>query len=176
MQHFLDAGSRRGGSRRRTARNWRHTCQSREAFQCLRGKARRWKSIGGARSKPCDGLTTRVLWQIVDDGGDATLFVHKPLSLKLRARWPAFNASSDPEEWGVILNTISKGIQSSSGCLDEDCKGHPGSLRETTTGVHRLYQMQEAGHLLFPAINVNDSVTKSKSTTFTDAAILCPMD
>src|SRR5690349_14014733 len=100
--------------------------------------------------------------QIVDDGGDATLFVHKALEFETAGKVPAFNPSSDPEEWGVILNTISKELKARPGVWTKIAKGIQGVSEETTTGVHRLYQMQEAGKLLFPAINVNDSVTKSK--------------
>ena len=100
--------------------------------------------------------------QIVDDGGDATLFVHKALEFETAGKVPAFNAASDPEEWGVILETISRELKQRPGVWTKVAKGIQGVSEETTTGVHRLYQMQEAGSLLFPAINVNDSVTKSK--------------
>jgi len=98
---------------------------------------------------------------IVDDGGDATLFVHKGLEFQRAGAIPAFNPESDPEEWGVILDQLNeakaKGIDWEP--IAADLRG---VSEETTTGVHRLYQMMEAGTLLFPAINVNDSVTKSK--------------
>src|SRR5499426_1805323 len=100
--------------------------------------------------------------QIVDDGGDATLFVHKALEYETAGKVPAFNPASDPEEWGVILETISKELKERPGVWTKIAKGIKGVSEETTTGVHRLYQMEEAGKLLFPAINVNDSVTKSK--------------
>jgi adenosylhomocysteinase len=100
--------------------------------------------------------------QIVDDGGDATLFVHKALEFESAGKIPAFDPANDPEEWGVILDTLKREIQERSGVWSKIAKGICGVSEETTTGVHRLYQMQEAGTLLFPAINVNDSVTKSK--------------
>src|SRR5215831_15341166 len=100
--------------------------------------------------------------QIVDDGGDATLFVHKALEFEAAGKVPAFNSESDPEEWGVILSTLSRELKERPGVWTKVSKGIKGVSEETTTGVHRLYQMEEAGKLLFPAINVNDSVTKSK--------------
>jgi len=100
--------------------------------------------------------------QIVDDGGDATLFVHKALEFETAGKVPDFNAAKDPEEWGVILNTLRHELKDKPGVWSKIAKGVRGVSEETTTGVHRLYQMQEAGTLLFPSINVNDSVTKSK--------------
>src|SRR6266550_1671077 len=100
--------------------------------------------------------------QIVDDGGDATLFVHKTLEFESAGKVPAFDAATDPEEWGVILSTLSRELKERPGVWSKISKGIKGVSEETTTGVHRLYQMEEAGKLLFPAINVNDSVTKSK--------------
>jgi adenosylhomocysteinase len=99
---------------------------------------------------------------IVDDGGDATLFVHKAAEFEKAGKVPAFNPEKEPEEWGVILNAISNELKSNAGRWTTIAAGIRGVSEETTTGVHRLYQMMEAGTLLFPAINVNDSVTKSK--------------
>jgi adenosylhomocysteinase len=99
---------------------------------------------------------------IVDDGGDATLLVHKGVEFERAGHVPAFKPESDPEEWGVILECISGSIARDKGRWTRLAKGIRGVSEETTTGVHRLYQMMEAGTLLFPAINVNDSVTKSK--------------
>jgi adenosylhomocysteinase len=99
---------------------------------------------------------------IVDDGGDATLFVHKAAEFEQAGKVPAFNAEKDPEEWGVILDTITNELKVNPGRWSNVAKGIRGVSEETTTGVHRLYQMMEAGTLLFPGINVNDSVTKSK--------------
>src|SRR5499433_2054061 len=99
---------------------------------------------------------------IVDDGCDATLFVHKASEFEQAGKVPAFDPEKEPEEWGVILNTISRELRSNPGRWTTVARGIRGVSEETTTGVHRLYQMMEAGTLLFPAINVNDSVTKSK--------------
>ena len=99
---------------------------------------------------------------IVDDGGDATLFVHKAAEFEQAGAVPAFDPDKDPEEWGVILETIRKELVTRQGRWTDVGAGIRGVSEETTTGVHRLYQMKDAGTLLFPAINVNDSVTKSK--------------
>jgi adenosylhomocysteinase len=99
---------------------------------------------------------------IVDDGGDATLFVHKAYEFEQAGKVPAFDEANDPEEWGVILETIRKELKARPGVWSKVAKGIRGVSEETTTGVHRLYEMMKAGTLLFPAINVNDSVTKSK--------------
>jgi adenosylhomocysteinase len=99
---------------------------------------------------------------IVDDGGDATLFVHKAYQFEQAGTVPAFDEANDPEEWGVILETIRKELTARPGVWSKVAKGIRGVSEETTTGVHRLYEMMREGTLLFPAINVNDSVTKSK--------------
>src|SRR3954462_1414546 len=99
---------------------------------------------------------------IVDDGGDATLFVHKAYEFEQAGKVPAFNPEKDPEEWGVILNALSTELKKNPGRWSKIATGIRGVSEETTTGVHRLYQMMEQGKLMFPAINVNDSVTKSK--------------
>src|SRR5215208_5749932 len=99
---------------------------------------------------------------IVDDGGDATLLVHKGVQFEKAGAVPAFKADKDPEEWGVILQTIRTSMAKDKGRYTRIAAPLRGVSEETTTGVHRLYQMMEAGTLLFAAINVNDSVTKSK--------------
>jgi adenosylhomocysteinase len=99
---------------------------------------------------------------IVDDGGDATLLVHKGVEFEGKGRVPEFNPSDDPEEWGVILDLLRQEIVRDPQRWTRVASKIKGVSEETTTGVHRLYQMMEAGSLLFPAINVNDSVTKSK--------------
>jgi adenosylhomocysteinase len=99
---------------------------------------------------------------IVDDGGDATLLVHKGVECEGRNHVPEFNPSDEPEEWGVILDLLRSEIARDPQRWTRVAKEIRGVSEETTTGVHRLYQMQEAKSLLFPAINVNDSVTKSK--------------
>jgi len=99
---------------------------------------------------------------IVDDGGDATLLVHKGLEFEKAEQIPAFDAENDPEEWGVILDLLRSINKRDAGAWKRIAPKIKGVSEETTTGVHRLYEMQKAGTLLFPAINVNDSVTKSK--------------
>jgi adenosylhomocysteinase len=99
---------------------------------------------------------------IVDDGGDATLLVHKGREFELAGAIPEFDPENDPEEWGVILDLLRDTLAKEPGRWTAVAEGIQGVSEETTTGVHRLYQMMEAGTLLFPAINVNDSVTKSK--------------
>ncbi|HEY8548706.1 MAG TPA: adenosylhomocysteinase [Vicinamibacterales bacterium] len=99
---------------------------------------------------------------IVDDGGDATLFVHKAREFEKAGAVPAFNPATDPEEWGVILDTIRAELAAHPGRWTAVAEGIKGVSEETTTGVHRLYEMTAANKLLFPAINVNDSATKSK--------------
>ncbi len=99
---------------------------------------------------------------ILDDGGDATLLVHKGNEFELAGHVPEFDPANDPEEYGVILDLIRDQIAKNPGRWTRTAADIRGVSEETTTGVHRLYQMMEAGTLLFPAINVNDSVTKSK--------------
>jgi len=99
---------------------------------------------------------------IVDDGGDATLFVHKAREFELAGTVPTHDAESEPEEWGIILDTIRTALAANPGRWTAIAEAIQGVSEETTTGVHRLYQMAKDGELLFPAINVNDSVTKSK--------------
>ena len=99
---------------------------------------------------------------IVDDGGDATLLVHKGLEFEQAGRVPAYDAKNEPEEWGIILGLLRRLQQEAPGQWQRIAPRIRGVSEETTTGVHRLYEMAKKGTLLFPAINVNDSVTKSK--------------
>jgi adenosylhomocysteinase len=99
---------------------------------------------------------------IVDDGGDATLLVHKGLEYERAGRVPDFNPAEDPEEWGIILGLLRRLQKEAPGQWQRIAPAIRGVSEETTTGVHRLYQMAKEGTLLFPSINVNDSVTKSK--------------
>ena len=98
---------------------------------------------------------------ILDDGGDLTLLVHKGLEFEKAGRVPTPTAA-DSEEYSVILTLLGELTKCSQGLFGKITPAIRGVSEETTTGVHRLYQMQEKGQLLFPAINVNDSVTKSK--------------
>ena len=99
---------------------------------------------------------------LVDDGGDATLLIHKGTEYGKSGSVPEFDTEDEPEEWGVILDLLRRKLAEDSGYFTRMGEGMLGVSEETTTGVLRLYQMMEAGELLFPAINVNDSVTKSK--------------
>ena len=99
---------------------------------------------------------------ILDDGGDATLLVHRGVEFEAAGAIPEFDAENDPEEWGVILDTLRRTIAEDPQGWTRLANGIRGVSEETTTGVHRLYEMERAETLLFPAINVNDSVTKSK--------------
>ncbi len=99
---------------------------------------------------------------ILDDGGDATLLVHKGVEYEKSGVIPAFDEENEAEEWGVILGLLRQEIAKDPQRWTRVAADLRGVSEETTTGVHRLYQMMEAGELLFPAINVNDSVTKSK--------------
>ncbi len=98
---------------------------------------------------------------ILDDGGDATLLVHKGTEFEKAGAVPD-PASADSHEFKVILQLLQRSLEEDPQRWTRIGEGIQGVTEETTTGVHRLYQMQEAGQLLFPAINVNDSVTKSK--------------
>ena len=98
---------------------------------------------------------------ILDDGGDATLLVHKGREFELAGAVPA-TAPTDSEEYGVILELLRKSIVEQPGRFTKIATEIKGVTEETTTGVHRLYEFHKRGELLFPAINVNDSVTKSK--------------
>ena len=99
---------------------------------------------------------------IVDDGGDATLLVHRGADFEAARRVPGFDPKTEPEEWGVILDLLRREQQKNPGRWTRIAADIRGVSEETTTGVHRLYEMMKAGTLRFPAINVNDSVTKSK--------------
>ena len=100
--------------------------------------------------------------QIVDDGGDATLLIHKGVEFEAAGKVPDFDPKNDPEEWGVILDVLRRSLAADGQRWTKIAKEIKGVSEETTTGVLRLYQMAKDGTLLFPAINVNDSVTKSK--------------
>src|SRR5450631_1502697 len=98
---------------------------------------------------------------ILDDGGDATLLVHKGTEYEKAGSVPD-PAGADSEEFAVILSLLTRSLGEDPRRWTAIGEGIKGVTEETTTGVHRLYQMVENGELLFPAINVNDSVTKSK--------------
>jgi adenosylhomocysteinase len=98
---------------------------------------------------------------ILDDGGDATLLVHKGVEFERAGAVPE-PAASDSEEYAIILELLRRSLAEDPGRWTRIAGAIKGVTEETTTGVHRLYQFAEQGQLLFPAINVNDSVTKSK--------------
>ena len=98
---------------------------------------------------------------ILDDGGDATMLVHKGAEYEGAGAVPSA-AEDDAEEWKVVLDLLRRSLETSKDRWTLMAEGIRGVTEETTTGVHRLYEMARSGTLAFPAINVNDSVTKSK--------------
>jgi adenosylhomocysteinase len=98
---------------------------------------------------------------ILDDGGDATLLVHKGAEFEKAGAVPDPD-SAESEEFQVVLRLLTRTLAEDSQKWTRTAEAVKGVTEETTTGVHRLYEMHQAGTLLFPAINVNDSVTKSK--------------
>ncbi len=130
------------------------------AFRCSHGRARSleeyWWCTDQALTHP-GGLGPEL---IVDDGGDATLFIHKGYELENGSDW--VNTPSGNKEEQVIKDLLKKVHAENKTRWHNVVKDWRGVSEETTTGVHRLYKMHEAGTLLVPAINVNDSVTKSK--------------
>jgi len=116
----------------------------------------RWPNEVSAAGSRTTGPTL-----IVDDGGDATLLLHKGLEYELAGAVPE-PQPADSEEWKVVLELLRKLQHQQPGLWASVAQSVRGVSEETTTGVSRLYQMRDAGELLFPAYNVNDSVTKSK--------------
>jgi adenosylhomocysteinase len=98
---------------------------------------------------------------ILDDGGDATLLVHKGVEYEKAGAVPDAT-EDDPDEWHVIIDLLKRSLADDPARWTTIANGIKGVTEETTTGVNRLYQMFDVGQLLFPAINVNDAVTKSK--------------
>src|SRR5690349_3683950 len=105
-----------------------------------------------------DGNTPNM---ILDDGGDATLLVHKGVEFEAAGAVPD-PSTAESEEFGIILSLLQRSLEQDGQRWTKVAQSVQGVTEETTTGVHRLYQFAEQGTLLFPAINVNDSVTKSK--------------
>jgi adenosylhomocysteinase len=99
--------------------------------------------------------------QIVDDGGDATLLIHKGVEFEEAGKVPP-PSTAESEEFAVVLGLLARERRKDPRRWTKVAKAMRGVTEETTTGVHRLYEMERAGKLLFSAINVNDSVTKSK--------------
>jgi adenosylhomocysteinase len=98
---------------------------------------------------------------LLDDGGDATLLVHKGAEFEAVGAVPAAK-DDDAEEWRVIVSVLANSLAQTPGKWTAMAAAIKGVTEETTTGVHRLYEMAKDGSLRFPAVNVNDSVTKSK--------------
>jgi adenosylhomocysteinase len=98
---------------------------------------------------------------LLDDGGDATMMVHYGTQYEAAGKVPS-PKKNDQEDWAELLKSLKRSLESDPTRWTEIGKAIKGVTEETTTGVHRLYEMQRKGELLFPAINVNDSVTKSK--------------
>ena len=129
-------------------------------LRCSPGKAKRWRNTGGApirRSRIPDGKGPQL---VVDDGGDATLLIHKGYELEEGSDW--VNTKSASKEEQVIKDLLLEIHRENPYRWHEMVKDWRGVSEETTTGVHRLYKMHQENRLLVPAINVNDSVTKSK--------------
>jgi adenosylhomocysteinase len=116
-----------------------------------------WWCTEQALTWPDGGMPNMIL----DDGGDATLLLHKGVEFENAGAVPE-PKQGDNEEWVAILGVLKRTLETKPGFWQKMAASVKGVTEETTTGVHRLYQMQEAGELLFPAMNVNDSVTKSK--------------
>ena len=98
---------------------------------------------------------------ILDDGGDATLLIHKGVEFENAGAVPE-STSADNEEWRAVLGVLRRTFERDNRYWHRTAEGIKGVTEETTTGVHRLYEMAKEGSLLFPGMNVNDSVTKSK--------------
>ena len=116
-----------------------------------------WWCTDQALRWPEEGGPTMIL----DDGGDATLLVHKGVEFEKAGAVPD-PSTADSEEYAVVLELLTKSLSEDKQRWTSIANAIKGVTEETTTGVHRLYEMQRSGELLFPAINVNDSVTKSK--------------
>jgi adenosylhomocysteinase len=119
-----------------------------------------WWCTQQALSWPADGGVTGPN-MILDDGGDATLLVHKGVEFERAGAVPD-PATADSEEFQIVLGLLQRSLEEDPQRFTKVAAEIRGVTEETTTGVHRLYQFAERGELLFPAINVNDSVTKSK--------------
>ncbi len=131
-----------------------------QAFPSLHGRARHSRNTGGAPHRRFRFPAAKGPNLIVDDGGDASLLVH--MGYKAENDPSVLDASPSSREEGIIIDTLRKILAEDPEKWRRTVKEMEGISEETTTGVHRLYQMMEAGELLVPAINVNDSVTKSK--------------
>ena len=139
----------------------RHRRGPRRASRSSPGRARRWRSTGGAPSRSCSWPGGTFANMILDDGGDATLLVHLGVEAEKTGVAPD-PATATSHEQKVIFDVLNASLAESTDRWTKIAGEIKGVTEETTTGVHRLYDMMKEGSLLFPAINVNDSVTKSK--------------
>ena len=130
----------------------------RAARQCLRSRARASRTIGTIRTafSRADGVADHDF----DDGGDATLLIH--LGVRAEQGDARFLETAPNDEEEVLYSSIKQRLKAKPGWYGKNAQSIRGVTEETTTGVHRLYTMAKEGKLLWPAINVNDSVTKSK--------------
>ncbi len=128
--------------------------ESLEEYWWCTDRALRWPGEDGTQGACGPNM-------ILDDGGDATLLVHKGTEFEAAGAVPD-PAGADSEEFEIVLSLLQRSLGEDAQRWTKIGEGIKGVTEETTTGVHRLYQMMEDGELLFPAINVNDSVTKSK--------------
>ncbi len=157
MQHLLHSGSCR---RRRCRRPHRHPEDSagRAGLRLEGGDAR---GVLVAHEQALNGFNDGPN-MILDDGGDATMLVHKGREFELAGAVPD-PSTGESEEFTIFLELLARSLREDSAKrYTRIAQNIRGVTEETTTGVHRLYQLAEAGQLLFPAINVNDAVTKSK--------------
>jgi len=132
--------------------------ESLEEYWWCTEQALRWPTPDGGTPNSTGTWGPNML---LDDGGDATLLIHKGVEFEAHGSVPD-PSTADNDEYAVILGLLGRLLGEEPRLWHEVAAGVKGVTEETTTGVHRLYQMHEAGTLLFPAINVNDSVTKSK--------------
>ncbi len=120
-----------------------------------------WCTEQALRWPDADATGSHAPNMLLDDGGDATLLIHKGVEFERAGKVPD-PSTADNDEYAVILGVLGRLLGEQPKLWHEFAATVKGVTEETTTGVHRLYEMHEAGTLLFPAINVNDSVTKSK--------------
>ena len=161
LQHLLHPGPRRRRHRRRPGR---HRRRARRACRSSPGRARRSRSTGGAPSRCCTWPDGDGPNMILDDGGDATLLVHKGVEFEEAGAVPDRDRGPTREEYGVILDLLRALARGGPAALDTRIgRRHPAaSPRRPRPACTGSTSCAEAGTLLFPAINVNDSVTKSQ--------------
>ena len=159
LQHLLHPGPRRRRDRGRPRQQPRTTPAGHRRCFAWKGETLEeyWWCTEKALTWPAGTLPNLIL----DDGGDATMLVHKGAEFELAGKVPDAGPE-DSEEWVIFLDLVRASLAADAGKWSAIADAVHGVTEETTTGVHRLYEMAEAGTLRFPAINVNDAVTKSK--------------